>query len=226
MCLKHRFYCIPQTQISGTKDTGAETRRAIQTRAAHRCNAVNKLGLTHRAHFGGAIRSIERTALGKDRLNNIMTAVSDVATNLLAKIHFLTKSHSTIATKVPQMVVGIDNRQIRLDDRLWLLFGDPIFDVCVFSYAHGFASKDRSPNLNTGPAENRKPELHSKYSCYDDSTGFERMMMLCYQRQYPNWCRIFRFLNRLRGRCFKPCLPLASLSCVAASTRFADRPSL
>ena len=98
MCLKHRFYFIPQPQISGTKDTGAETRRAIKTRAAHRRNAVNKLGLTHRAHFGGAIRSIESTALGKDRLNNIMTAVSDVATNLLAKIHFLTKSHSSIAT--------------------------------------------------------------------------------------------------------------------------------
>ena len=177
MCLKHRFYFIPQTQISGTKDTGAETRRAIQTRAAHRCNAVNKLGLTHRAHFGGAIRSIERTALGKDRLNNIMTAVSDVATNLLAKIHFLTKSHSTIATKVPQMVVGIDNRQIRLDDRLWRLFGDPIFNVCVLSYGHllasnFLASKGSSKNLNTGPAENRKPELHSKHNCYDDSTGF------------------------------------------------------
>ena len=88
------------------------------------------------------------------------------------------------------------------------------------------ASKGSSKNLNTGPAENRKPKLHSKHSCYDDSTGFERMMMLCYQRQYPNWRRIFRFLNRLRGRCFKPCLPLASLSCVAASTRLADRPSL
>jgi hypothetical protein len=110
MPLHHSLGAVTEPQIDKRDDPGNAACRSINARAAHGRGAANELGLAS----GASARHIERVC------SNIVARMlwpTDIRQQLWHQI--------AITGAVPKMMVRIDNRQIRFEDRLGML-GQPI----------------------------------------------------------------------------------------------------
>jgi hypothetical protein len=114
---------------------------AITARGAHRGDAVDELDLADRRHFRRAVLAVHRSALEKDRGDDIVPTAY-VGQELRQQI-------APALRRVPEMVMRIDDRQIGLQRRLAGPLREPrselglvavgkaaIFALCVADLSH------------------------------------------------------------------------------------------
>ena len=109
LSLQHLRDPVAESQISMPDDRAAEPGRAVLAARAHRRRPVDALGFANRLHFGRAVGAVHRAALDKTRLGDFMAA-ADVGEQLIEE--------KPVPWMVPQVMVGIDDLQPRLDDLL------------------------------------------------------------------------------------------------------------
>ena len=112
MLLKDTLGAGAELQIDKADDAGDAPRRPVSARLAHRRDAAHELGLAERFELlrpGGTVHLADL----------LVTRAADVVT--AANIGEQLREQITIIQAVPQMVVGVDNRQLGLDDRFAVL---------------------------------------------------------------------------------------------------------
>jgi hypothetical protein len=96
---------IAEGQIGITDDTGRDAGRTVIPRGAHRGDAGDKLGLADGPEFGGAALAVHRAAFEEDGRDDVVAGV-EVGEQLVEEI--------AVIAALPQMMVGIDDRQVRV----------------------------------------------------------------------------------------------------------------
>ena len=109
---------VAQRQVGMADDAGAGARRAVDAAGAHRRDAVDELGLADRLHLDRPVGAVHRAALDEDRGRDVV-AGAGVGQQLVQQV--------AMVGVIPQMMVRIDDRQVRLEDRLARLFREPCF---------------------------------------------------------------------------------------------------
>ena len=97
-----------QTQIDIADDAGANARRTIGAGGAHRGDAVDELCLAQRFQRFRTVRTVHRAALDEHRAQHLVPA-ADVVQQFRHQV--------AVAVVVPQMVMRVDDRQIRRQHR-------------------------------------------------------------------------------------------------------------
>ncbi len=118
--LEHVGHAIAQGQVGVAHDAGADAGRAVATAVAHGRHAGAELDLAHRAHLGGSTRAVHRMALVEDGRHDLVArfvTLAEIGQQLIEQI--------AVARHVPQMMVGIDDREVGLEDRLGSSLGQP-----------------------------------------------------------------------------------------------------
>ena len=87
----------------------AEPRWPVLAARAHRRRSIDELSFPDGLHFGWAVGAIHRAALDKNGLGDVVAAAG-VGEQLVKE--------KTVPWAIPQMMMGIDNLQPRLDDLL------------------------------------------------------------------------------------------------------------
>jgi hypothetical protein len=116
MSLQHRAGAGAEHHVDIGHDGGAGAGRAVKAAGARRRHAIGELRLAHRPHLGRTVGAIHRAAVDIDRRGDVV-AGAGVFQQLVQQV--------TMVGVVPQMMVGIDDGQVRLDDRLRRLLGQP-----------------------------------------------------------------------------------------------------
>ena len=100
---------VAEGQIGIADDTGRDAGRTVIPRGAHRGDAGDKLGLADGPEFGGAALAVHRAAFEEDGCDDVVAGV-EVGEQLVEEI--------AVIAALPQMMVGIDDRQIRVEHGL------------------------------------------------------------------------------------------------------------
>ena len=106
---QHRLGPVAEGQIDIADDPGRDAGLAVIARCAHRGDAGDELGLAERAQLRRAVLAVHRMAFEKHGRDDVVAGVR-VGQQLVEQI--------AVAAAQPQMMVRIDDRQLRLDDRL------------------------------------------------------------------------------------------------------------
>jgi hypothetical protein len=106
-----------QPQVGAADDAGADARRPIDAARRHRRDAVDELGLADRPQRLPTVRAVHGQALHEHGGRDVVAAALDVGDEFVEQI--------APARPVPQMVMGVDDRQLRLQCRL-AVAGEPI----------------------------------------------------------------------------------------------------
>jgi hypothetical protein len=106
---------VAEGQIGIADDAGRDAGWAVIPRGAHRGDARDELGLADRAIFGQAAPrrvggAVHRAAFEKDGRDDVVAGV-EVGEQLVEEI--------AVIAALPQMMVGIDDRQIRVEHGLF-----------------------------------------------------------------------------------------------------------
>jgi hypothetical protein len=134
-----------QPQVDKADDAGDATRRPVFARGAHRRHAADKLGLAERFELLGPVGAVHLARLLIAGGANVVTA-ADIGQQLREKI--------PIAGAVPEMMVGIDDRQVRLDD-LFVALVEPVLTDRRLDREHGGGRgslRQRGPRRHGGGA--------------------------------------------------------------------------
>jgi len=107
--LEHALDARAQPQICKADDAGDAPRRPIFSRRAHCRDAADKLGLPQGLEFLRSVSAVHLAGLPVARRADVMTA-ADIGEEVRKQI--------AIVRAVPQMMMGIDDRQLGLDDCL------------------------------------------------------------------------------------------------------------
>src|SRR6202040_583403 len=99
-------------QIDVADDACTAARPAVFARCAHRRDAVDELGLAERLLVLRPVGPVHLPAFLKAGRNDVVPA-ADIFEQILEQV--------SVTGPVPQMMVRIDNRQIRLEDLLTAL---------------------------------------------------------------------------------------------------------
>src|SRR5690606_25463182 len=94
-------------QVGMGHDAGSHARGPILAAGRLRSDAVDEFGFTHRTHGLGAICAIHGFALDEYGGHDVVAAAG-IAQQLF--------EHVAMVRVVPQVVVGIDDGQVRVDD--------------------------------------------------------------------------------------------------------------
>ena len=135
MCLEHRRRGRAGPQIGGAEDPRAQACAAVLAGAAHRGNAVYELRFPDATHLLRTVGPVERTALGEDRLHHPVAGCPDLLRHLFAEVDVLLPWRRFPA-HVPQMVMGIDDRRLRLQHVFRLLLCQPFLQRSVLGVGH------------------------------------------------------------------------------------------
>ena len=114
--VQHGLDAVAERQIGEAHDPRGHARRPVEAAVAHRRGAGDELRLAHGAQLGRAARAVPRVALHEDRGDDIVTG-SEVGEQLVQQV--------TVVRPLPQVMVGVDDRQLRLENRLGLGAGQP-----------------------------------------------------------------------------------------------------
>ena len=114
--LQHRLDAVAQGEIGEAHDAGGDARRPVEAALAHRRHAGHELGLAHRPHLLGPARAVHRVAFDEHRGDDVV-AGADVGEELVQQV--------AVVRAVPQVMMGVDDRQVGLEDRLGRLLGQP-----------------------------------------------------------------------------------------------------
>src|SRR5204863_1809363 len=109
MRLQHLLDAAAEVEVRMSDDAGAGTDLSVVAACRHRGDAVDELALADRLHLLGPVGTMERSRLHEDGGDDVVTAVG-VGEQIVEQI--------TPAAAVPEMMMRIDDRQLRLQDRL------------------------------------------------------------------------------------------------------------
>jgi hypothetical protein len=99
---KHLAHARPQRQVGMADDRRAQSRRAVAPTRTHRGDAIGKFCLAHRAQRRGTLPPVHRLCLHEDRRHDAVSG-DDILQQIFSQI--------TPPLAVPEMVMGIDDRQ-------------------------------------------------------------------------------------------------------------------
>jgi hypothetical protein len=102
---QHRLDTTPQRQIRLPNDARRYSTLAAITARAHGRDSIGELDLADRAHLDRTSVAVHRTRLHENRRNNVMAA-AEIGQQLIQQI--------APPGPIVQMVMWIDNRQLRL----------------------------------------------------------------------------------------------------------------
>ena len=137
---EHRLDRLAEIKIGAAEDSCTQTHVAVLAGPAHRGDAVNELCLADGLHLFRPVRAVERPALGKDRLDNVVPRGADVLGNLVAEIYLLFPADMRLPVGVPaipQVVVGIDDGQVGFQHVFRCCLGQPLLEGRVLGICHG-----------------------------------------------------------------------------------------
>ena len=106
--LEHRGHTVTQPQVGRADDAGCHSGLAIPATGALGRNALHELGLADHSELFRTVGPIHRGALDKDGLAHAV--LPGVLEQVLEEV--------TVARAVPQVVVRVDDRQLRFEGRL------------------------------------------------------------------------------------------------------------
>ena len=106
---EHRARGFAEQQIGVTDDAGAQRGAAVAAARAHRGDAVGKFNFANRSQRFRSAGAIHRAAIDIDGRHDVV-AGCDIAGDLL--------DHVALAAAIPQMMMGIDDRALGVDDFL------------------------------------------------------------------------------------------------------------
>ena len=107
--LQHARDPVTQSQIGMTDDGAAQPGRTVLAAGAHRRRPIDELGFTDEFHLDRPVDAVHRATFDKNGLADVVPA---------AGIGEQFVDQKTVPRAVPQMMVGIDDLQPRLDDLL------------------------------------------------------------------------------------------------------------
>ena len=185
---EHRLDRLAEIKIGAAEDSRAEAHIAVLAGPAHRGDAVNELCLADGLHLFRPVRAVERPALGKDRLDHVVPRGADVLGHLLAQVHFLFPADMRLAVGVPaipQVVVGIDDGQFRLQHVFLGSPGQPLLKGRVLGICHGrsfhfkrgprITSRVRLPRPGSSTIAAAKMEVNGETTCVETRSRRHRL---------------------------------------------------
>src|SRR3954454_222662 len=111
MPLEHTLGARAQPQIDISDDAGDELRRSVFARRAHCCDAVDEFGLAERFELFRSAAAIYLAGVLVHGRDDLVAA---------AEIREQLRDHVAVPRLVPEMMVRVDDRQLRLRDLLRL----------------------------------------------------------------------------------------------------------
>ncbi len=149
---QHRAGLLTLAQIDVPHDTGADLRRTITTGRAHRRDAVDEFRLSHRLERLRSRRPMHRPALHEHGADDVVPAIG---------IRQQVVEHIQPVRPLPQMVVRIDDRQFRLQDRLFAACQPVIPDRQIRAVGRGGAHAGVSL-CSPGIVSRRRPNAKTR----------------------------------------------------------------
>ena len=123
LCLQHVAHARAEGEIGVADDRLGDAARAVIARRAHGGDAVDELDLADRRHLGGAVPAVHRLALEEDGGDDVVSA-ADIGQQLGQEV-------AAAMRRVPEVMVRIDDRQLRLQRRLGRPLRQPRLQIGV-----------------------------------------------------------------------------------------------
>ena len=114
--LQHRLDPLAQRQVGVAHDARGDARRPVGAAVAHRGNAGDEFRLADRTQFLRAGRAVHRVALQEHGRDHVVPA---------AQVREQFVQQVTMIRTLPQVMMGIDDRQFRVEDRFRRRLGQP-----------------------------------------------------------------------------------------------------
>ena len=110
-------------EIGVADDRFGDPARAVSARRAHGGDAVDELDLADGCRLGRAVLAVHRLALEEDRRHDVVSA-ADIGQEIGQQV-------AAAMWRVPEVMMRIDDRQLRLQGRLRRTFRQPCLQVSV-----------------------------------------------------------------------------------------------
>ena len=117
--LQHGLDLVAECEIGEADDARGDARRPVETAVAHRRDAGDELGLAHRPHLEGAGRAVHRAAFHEHGGDHVVTR-AEIGQELVQQVPMI--------PPIPQVMVGVDDRQLGVENRLGRLLRQPRLD--------------------------------------------------------------------------------------------------
>ena len=114
---EHRPRAVAEQQIDVADDAGADRGGTVAAAGAHRRDAVGEFDFADRAERFRSAGAVHRAAIDIDGRDDVV-AGCDIGGHLL--------DHVALAAAIPEMMMGIDDRTLGIDDFLGVL-REPVF---------------------------------------------------------------------------------------------------
>ena len=114
--LEHRRHAIAESEVGVADDAGADAGRAVVAAGAHCRHACSELDLADRLHLHRPLRAIHGAAFLEDGRHHLVAGVG-VGQEVVEQI--------AIARHVPEMMMGVDDLELGIEDRLGCRLGEP-----------------------------------------------------------------------------------------------------
>jgi hypothetical protein len=113
---QHRLDAVAECEIGETHDAGGDTRRTLEAAGALRRDTGDELGFAHRSQLFRPAAAVHGVAFLEHRGDDVMTG-ADIGEKVVEQV--------PMVRPIPQMVVGIDNGEVGIEDWLGRLLGQP-----------------------------------------------------------------------------------------------------
>ncbi len=107
LCLQHVAHARAEREIGMANDRLGDAAAAVIARSAHGGDAVDELDLADRRHLGGAMLAVHRLTFEEHRGDDVVAA-ADIGEQFRQEV-------AAALRRIPEMMVRIDDRQIRLE---------------------------------------------------------------------------------------------------------------
>ena len=113
LCFQQFAHPRTDAEVAAADDALGHAAWSVTTRRTHRCDAVDELDLAQRRHLGWAALAVHRAAFEEDGRDDVVSA-ADIGEELGQQI-------AAALRRVPEVVVRVDDRQVRLQRRFRVL---------------------------------------------------------------------------------------------------------
>ena len=137
---QHLAHAGADGQVGAADDRLGDAARAVIAGRAHRGDAVDELDLAQRRHLARAVLAIHRAAFEEHGRDDVVAA-ADVGQQFGQQV-------AAALRRVPEMVVRIDDRQVRLQRRLARPLRQPCLQVGVVAIGQAGYSPLESPDIS------------------------------------------------------------------------------
>ncbi len=113
LCFEQFAHARTDAEVAAADDALGDAARSVTARRTHRRDAVDELDLAQRRHLAWAALAVHRAAFEEDGRDDVVSA-ADIGQQLGQQI-------AAALRRVPEMVVRVDDRQVRLQRRFGVL---------------------------------------------------------------------------------------------------------